>query len=46
MATDRQIAQRIQQEQWIGCASPAAAVYDAAPQPIRGASELRDGWSN
>ena len=46
MATDRQIAQRIQQEQWIGCASPAAAVYDAAPQPIGGASELQDGWSN
>jgi predicted DCC family thiol-disulfide oxidoreductase YuxK len=46
MATDRQIAHRIQQEQWIGCASPATASYDAAPQPIAGASELRDGWSN
>jgi predicted DCC family thiol-disulfide oxidoreductase YuxK len=47
MNSDRQIAQRIQQEQWIGCApSQHPARYDAAPPRIAGASELRDGWSN
>jgi len=46
MATDRQIAEKIQQEQWISCAPPAASRYDAAPTPIAGATELRDGWSN
>ena len=47
MNSDRQIAQHIQQEQWIGCApSQHPARYDAAPPRIAGASELRDGWSN
>jgi predicted DCC family thiol-disulfide oxidoreductase YuxK len=46
MTTDRQIAEKIQQEQWIGCSTPAAARYDAAPPRIAGANELRDGWSN
>jgi hypothetical protein len=45
MSSDRQIAERIRQEQWIGCAPSAPARYDAAPR-IAGASELRDGWSN
>src|SRR3954467_9970318 len=46
MASDRQIAERLHQEQWIGCAPSAAADYDAAPPRIAGARELRDGWSN
>jgi predicted DCC family thiol-disulfide oxidoreductase YuxK len=46
MATDRQIAEKIQQEQWIGCAPRPLPRYDAAPPRIAGASELRDGWSN
>jgi hypothetical protein len=45
MSSEWQIAERIRQEQWIGCAPSAPARYDAAPR-IAGASELRDGWSN
>jgi Uncharacterized protein conserved in bacteria len=46
MASDRQIAQRIQQEQSIECAPTAQARYESVPPGIAGASELRDGWSN
>jgi len=45
MATDRQLAEKIQQEQWISCAASSPR-YDADPPRIAGASELRDGWSN
>src|SRR3954462_4389563 len=46
MASDRQIAERLRQEQWLECSPSAAAGYDAAPPRIAGARELRDGWSN
>jgi predicted DCC family thiol-disulfide oxidoreductase YuxK len=47
MSTDRQMAARLEQENWIGCA-PAQTQprYDAASPHISGAAELRDGWSN
>ena len=47
MATEGQIATRLQQESAIACApaSPTAQ-YDAAPPRISSAAELRDGWSN
>jgi predicted DCC family thiol-disulfide oxidoreductase YuxK len=47
MGSDRQLAARLEQENWIGCApSPAMPRCDAAPSHISGAAELRDGWSN
>jgi predicted DCC family thiol-disulfide oxidoreductase YuxK len=47
MGSDRQMAARLEQENWIGCA-PASnpAGYDVAPPRISGGAELRDGWSN
>ena len=47
MASDRDIAARIEQEQWIGCSPSTASVRHETSAPwIAGASELRDGWSN
>src|SRR4051812_19899664 len=47
MGSDRQMAARLEQENWIGCApAPNPAGYDVASPRISGAAEMRDGWSN
>src|SRR4051812_18063700 len=47
MSTDRQVAARLEQENWTGCVpAPNPPRYDVAPPRISGAADLRDGWSN
>jgi len=47
MGSEREMAERLEQEHWIGCApAERLARYDAASPRISGAAELRDGWSN